>query len=128
MSYQIAILRHTYMPDLQGERSPRFFSDRNDNTVEFETVEEARAMIDEWNSEVVVLSNNESGRATYLIVEDVDGDYIRGGRNGDMSNYDWGDFEKFCSHDDACGECSGCINYMIDQDRQYLTNNAVYKS
>jgi hypothetical protein len=126
MSYQIAILRHTYMPDLQSDRSPRIYSDSHNVPIEYDTADAAKTQIAEWEGEVYITSHNESGRPTYLVVESVDGDYIHNGRNGDLSNYDWDGWQDFCSRDDdACGECSGCTKHMIDQDREYLLGKAI---
>jgi len=130
-TYQIAILHHYYHPDLQGGETPRIYCDDDNNPIEYDTIEDARAVIDEWDNDIYVTSHNESGRPIYLVVESVDGDYIHGGRNGDGSNYDWDGYEDFCARldgDNCCGECQGCIRYMIDADREYLLNSAVYKS
>ena len=128
--YQIAILRHAYYPDLQGVEAPKIHADDRNDPVEYDTVDEAKDVIAEWDNEVYVLSHNESGRPSYLVVEAVDGDYIHGGRYGDMSNYDWAEWESYCTHndDDACGECHGCHESMIAEDRDYLLGRAVYTS
>lgn len=117
----IAILKHAYHPDLQGMEQPEIYCEENtDIPVDFETLEEAKAQIEKWNDETYYLSHNESGRPTYLVVENVDADYVRSGRNQDMSNYDWDDA------DCECGECNVCCSMMIGQDREYLTQNALY--
>lgn len=113
---KIAILKHAYHPDLQGDEMPRIYEE------EFDTLEDATERIEEWNNETYYLSHNESGRPTYVVVEDVDADYVEGGRNEDMSNYDWDG--AACE----CGECNKCISMMIGQDRGYLLSNALYKS
>lgn len=129
MTYQIAILRHTYMPDLQGDRMPRIQCDDDNNPIEYDTIAEAKEVIDSWDDDVYVTSHNESGRPTYLIVESASGEWVHGGRNGDGGNYDWDGYEDFCTHIDGdgncCGECNGCIEYMIDADRDYLRSAAV---
>ena len=112
---KIATLKHTYMPDLQGKRQPRIHGE------DYETLDDAIAKITEWNNDIYVTDNNESGRPTYVVVEDVPADYVSGGRNEDMSNYDWDN--AACD----CGECGVCCEMMIDQDRQYLLNWALYK-
>ncbi len=120
--YEIAILGHYYHPDLQGKETPRIHCDERNNPIEYDSLEDARAVIDEWNDDVYILSHNESGRPTYLIVANVDGDYIHDGRNGDLSNYDWDDAS--CT----CGECNTCFQMCIAQDREYLLGSAVYKA
>ena len=119
----IAILKHGYHPDLTGIEQPRFELDHNGNPREFE-LDEAKRIIEQWENEPYVLSHGESGRPTYLIVESIDGNNIYSGRNGDMSTYDWPD-DMNCN---ACGECTACMQLMIDQDRDYLIRHAVYKS
>jgi len=128
MTYQIAILRHAYIPDLQGDETPRIYSDNQDNPIEYEAFDEAKSVIAEWDEEVYILSHNESGRPTYLVVKAVDGDYIHGGRNSDASNYDWSASDCSRNDGDACGECNDCNRLMINQDCQYLLDNAVYRS
>lgn len=89
-TYQIAILGHYYHPDLQGERKPSIHCDDRNNPIEYETIDEAREVIREWDG-----------------------------------------YEDFCAHidgDNCCGECQGCIEHMIDADREYLLSVAVYKS
>lgn len=115
MYYQIATLKHYYYPDLQGDEQPRI-----DETL-YDTIDEAKDVIAEWDDGVYITDHNESGRPTYVVVESVDADYIAGGRNQDASNYDWDGAE----HD--CGECNVCLRMMIEQDRQYLLDHAVYK-
>lgn len=119
--YQIATLGDYYEPDLQGQRQPRFEEDNSGNPIEYDTIDEAKAVIKDWLETRTVLGHNQYG-VTYLVVESAHGDYILGGRNSDMSNYDWDN--ATCD----CGECDTCFNLMIDQDRQYLLDSAVYKS
>lgn len=119
----IAILRHAYHPDLQSMEQPKVLcEDGTDTPVDYETLEDAIAEVNERNGETYYLSHNESGRPTYVVVDDVDAEYVRSGRNGDMSNYDWD------NADCDCGECNECCEMMIGQDREYLIKNALYKN
>ena len=113
---KIAILKHTYQPDLQGMETPRIYD------ADYDTLDEAAAQIAEWDNEIYVTEHNESGRPTYLVVDDLAADYVNGGRNQDMSNYDWSDA------DCECGECNDCCTMAILQDRDYLLGAALYKS
>ncbi|APU89152.1 hypothetical protein Rctr71_033 [Virus Rctr71] len=115
---KIVTLRHAYQPDLQGMERPRI------EEVYHDTLQKAIDQIQEWDSEIYYLAHNEYTRPTYIVVEDVDADYVEGGRFEDMSNYDW-DEDMECG---TCGECNTCIRIMIEQDRQYLLNAALYKS
>jgi len=116
--YAISVLRNVYQPDIQGESQPGFHNDFHGNIVEFETIEEAKSEIAEWESDRVVLSHNEYSAPDYIIVSDVTADYIQSGRNSDMSNYDWDGAE--CE----CGECQKCFAMMISQDRDYIRSHA----
>lgn len=115
--FMIAILRSMYHPDIQGKRSVRFVTETPDNPTDvkyFDTIDEAKNEIDTMENELYLLSNGEAGRPEYIIVDDNDGDYILSGQSGDRSNYDWTN-AKCC-----CGECSKCLDMMIDQDRKYI--------
>ena len=112
---QIAKLGHYYQPDIQGSEQPRIAEEL------YDTIDEAKAVIAEREDGVYLLDHNESGRPTYVIVDDVTAYYITSGRHQDMSNYDWHNAE--CE----CGECNTCMAMMIGQDREYLLTNAVYK-
>jgi hypothetical protein len=129
MSYVIAILRDAYTPDLQGMRSVRFYTERDDNTHPelYDTVREAQEQIDTMESVTYLLSHNECSRPEYLIVEDSTAQYILSGRDGDDDNYDWDscDCNKRNDNGDCCGECQRCLTNMIDEDRLYIRNNAV---
>jgi hypothetical protein len=114
--YQIAKLAHYYKPDIQGDEQPRVYTEL------YDTIDEAQAVIAEWDEDVYITDHNESGRPTYVIVEDAVADYIANGRHQDMSNYNWDNAE--CT----CGECTTCSAMMIGQDRDYLLTNALYKS
>lgn len=124
-TYQIATLKHCYQPDLQGDEMPRIYSDHHGQPIEYDSVAESQAVINEWDADIYVTDHNESGRPTYVIVESGHGDYIHGGRNGDMSNYDWDDNSCKRNNGDCCGECNECFFMMIEQDRQYLLSSAV---
>lgn len=116
MYYQIATLPHYYAPDIQGQEKPRIDDEM------YDTIDEAKAAIAELEDGIYYLDHNESGRPTYVVVDDVTADYIASGRNEDMSNYDWENAK--C----GCGECSTCFDMMIGQDRDCLLTAAVYKS
>lgn len=112
MSYQIVTLKHYYQPDLQGKEQPSF------NDEYYDTVADAEKVARKLNDETYYLDHNESGRPDYAIVNERDAEYIRSGRNEDMSNYDWDGAE--CD----CGECRTCFEMMIIQDRDYIRSNA----
>ncbi len=116
--FYIAILGNYYLPDIQGERSVRWASHEQGEAMPFDSIEEAKAWIEEAESDVYVTSHNEAGRPEYMVVDERVYDYISGGRNQDMSNYDWDGAE--CD----CGECETCIDMMIDQDRDYVRGEA----
>lgn len=113
-SLKIAVLRHAYQPDMQGMERPGILGEEY-------TLDEAVAKIEEINSNVYVLEHGESGRPTYVVVEWVDANWVEGGRNQDMSNYDWDG--AGCD----CGECAECTAMMIAQDRDYILAHALYK-
>lgn len=116
--FAIAILKNVYTPDIQGESQPRFYSDDHGEIIYFDTTAEAKAQIAEWQNDRIVLSHNEHSAPDYVIVNDVTADYIRDGRNQDMSNYDW-------DHADChCGNCQTCFAMMINQDRRYIRTHA----
>lgn len=125
MSYHIAILKHVYQPDLQGDRQPQWRTDHHDDLISYDSPEEARAEIADAESEIYVTGNNESERPEYIIVDDVTADYIRDGRNMDLSNYDWDNCSCKRNNGECCGECNECITLMIDQDRDYIRARAI---
>lgn len=110
---RIAKLGNFYLPDLQGDNSVKILGDN------FDTIKEAENEIDELESGIYQLSNNEAGRPDYYIIDDNDADYLETGRNYDLSNYDWENAE--CD----CGECNKCISMMIEQDRQFVIDNEI---
>jgi hypothetical protein len=120
MNLRIATLKHAYRPDLQGMEQPIIEEDV------YDTLAEAVAVIEKWNSEVYVTDHNESGRPTYVVIDDRDAHYIETGRGEDMSNYTWTDEDE--ARCGSCGECQDCLDTMIAQDRDYLLKNALYKN
>lgn len=118
MSFLIAILRDAYQPDLQGLEAPKFY-EVDDKIIDFDSADEAFAKVGELDDAVYYTSHGESGRPKYLVVDDVSANYIISGRGGDMGNYNWD------SADCDCGECSTCFAMMIDQDRDFLKDNAL---
>lgn len=130
-TYAIAVLRNVYRPDIQGERTVRFVQEDGQNHPEeyrtYPSAQEALDAVDELDGEVYCTGNNEAGRPDYVVVKDTVADYITSGRWGDMSNYDWDECE--CANIDedgnACGECSACIDMMIDQDIEYIHRNLI---
>ena len=117
--YKIAVLLDAYQPDIQGDEQPVIREET------YDTIDEARAIVDAEMDEPLYYEHNIYGRTLYVI-DDVTADYITGGRNADGSNYDWDN--NACRRDDgeACGECNECIRMMIDQDREYIKTSAVY--
>lgn len=116
--YTIAVLRNVYQPDIQGESQPQFYTDNHGLIVEFETIEEAQALVAEWKSGVIVIGNNEYAAPDYHIVDVSTAEYVLSGRGGDMSNYEW----EGCICE--CGECADCIGMMIEQDCDYIRSRA----
>ena len=112
--YNIAILHHCYQPDLQGDGQPSWHECNGNDLVTYNTVQDAQDQIDDWDDDIYVTDHNEIGRPTYVIISDMTADYIRSGRNQDMSNYDWDN--AACD----CGECDECMSMMIEQDREYI--------
>lgn len=127
--YAIAILGEFYAPDIRGERTVRFVTDADkyDLPVLFDTAEDAKSRIDDLEEDVYYLAHNEAGRPEYVILSESIADHIRTGRGGDQSNYDWDahQCDQMDSDGNACGECSACIDMMIDQDRGMVRANAV---
>jgi uncharacterized protein YjbI with pentapeptide repeats len=113
MKYKIVQLGVFYLPDLQGDRTPRILPDL------YNTVADARMVVEALDMAIYHLQHNEAGRPDYLILREVDADFIESGRNGDGGNYDWGGAE--CD----CGECSTCTKMMIDQDRWYCRHHQI---
>lgn len=129
-TYAIAVLRNVYRPDIQGERTVRFVHDdetRKDDYTAYESIEAAQEAIDDMESGTYHTSNNEAGAPKYVIVDSSVADYLTTGRGGDMSSYNWDDCDCETKDEDgnACGECSACIDMMIDQDIEYIHRNAV---
>jgi hypothetical protein len=126
-TYMIAILRNVYQPDLSGLGTVRFYHEEpNDqhHPEYYSTIEDAQEQIDMLEDDSYYTCNGEAGAPEYIIVDDDIGDYILDGRNGDLSNYDWSDCGCERGDDnDCCGECQECLEYMIDQDRQYILDN-----
>ena len=129
-TYAIAVLRNVYGPDIQGDRTVRFVHDdetRKDDYTAYESIEAAQEVIDDMESGTYHTSNNEAGAPEYVIVDSSVADYLTTGRGGDMSSYDWDDCD--CDNKDeegnACGECSVCIDMMIDQDIEHVHHNAI---
>jgi len=121
MSYSIAILTNVY----NVEETPTFYraDDRQGGDPEFfENCAAAQEVVGDLDDVPYVTSNGESGRPDYYIVSDIVADYIESGRNSDMGNYDW---DNCPCPDECCGECAVCQEYMIDQDRSYIINNAI---
>lgn len=87
---------------------------RNPDNIYYDSYKEAKKIINMLDNEIYVLSNNEYSRPEYYIIDDITADWIKSGRNEDMSNYDWD--EAKC----VCGECSICIKMMNEQDREYV--------
>lgn len=127
-TYHIAILRHVYQPDLQGDEQVTFATEPDsghNDMITFDTPEEAHAEIAEWADDIYVTEHNESGRPTYAVVDDLTAEYVIGGRNGDMGNYDWDDNDCKRNDGECCGECDDCLSMMINQDRDYIIASAV---
>lgn len=124
--YAIAILHNYYGKDTP----PKLYAaDENNTGVDgydvFDTIGEAAEMVDEWNTDDYVCAHGEAGRPDYYIVEDHDAEYVSGGRGGDESNYNWDDCDCDRNDGDCCGECNTCLELMIEQDRQYIIDNAI---
>ena len=114
MSYAIAIVRDFYGP----QQTLGFYSDEKQDRVVFGTVEDAQEAIYKIRAEIYVLAHNESNSPTYYIVNENTAEYITTGRNSDMSNYDWDDWN--CD----CGECDECLEFMLKEDIQLVKNEA----
>jgi len=122
--YCIAVLHHFY----QEVRTPKFVEEdgRGGSILYFETIEEAREWIKEAESEVYVLEHNEYMSPEYIIVEDIVAEFIRSGRNQDLSNYDWSGCVCTKGPDgEPCGECNECFSHMAALDRDYIWENAI---
>lgn len=130
-TYVIYTLRHAYVPDTQGLERPEPIRDERGNVKEFHSVVEAENLIDEMNASPYTLVSGESSRPDYAVVEwsihaaIVDDGNIIGG---------WLGWEDWCDNapdepgdDDApCGECAGCVAYIINAQREYIKANAIY--
>jgi hypothetical protein len=124
--YAIAILHNEYGRDTQV----KMYAANENATTQYgydlyDTIEEAQEIIDDMEADDYVLSHNEAGRPDYYIVDDNDADYVATGRGGDESNYDWSDCSCTRNNGDCCGECDECIDIEIEQDREYIIDNAV---
>ena len=122
MEYSIAIIRDYYGP----KQTLSFVSDERQERIVYDSIADARDVIDEMDSETFTLDHNESNRPTYHIVDDNTADYMATGRNYDMSNYDWD--KSTCTQGDdnsPCGECDDCLEYMLNADIEYIESNAV---
>ena len=110
--YAIAIMGYEYNTVSQ----PGFYSTeyRYYDDYDVMSYKEAMQKIEELDGEVYVLRHNEYSRPDYIIVDANSAGWVFGGRNGDMSNYDWDDAE--CD----CGECNVCIDMMNKQDTEYI--------
>jgi hypothetical protein len=117
-TYAIAILPDYYEPDIQGNNRVRFIEDNNGDTEYYDTIHEAREAIEQLENDRYYLTHGEAARPDYYVVEDGIAAYIMEGRGGDMSNYDWDDAD--CD----CGDCNICIDMMMQQDREYVVDNA----
>jgi hypothetical protein len=122
--YQIVVVPNFFDPDIQGNNRPTFLcrdGRRGDEELLFDSIADAKDLIMELEDGTYCLANGEAGRPEYYIVEagyDIS--------HGDQGNYDWSDND--CTNGDdetCCGECSECIEMMIDQDRERVIANAV---
>lgn len=116
--YAIAILLDVY--DTPEERvTIQWETDDRARLVEYDTLAAARRRRDELDAERYVTHSYEAGRPEYVILDDTDAEYIRSGRNGDMSNYEWEDAS--CE----CGDCRDCREMMQEQDRDWISEHEV---
>jgi len=124
--YAIAILHNYYGAESQAKL---FAADENNTGVDgydtYDTIEEAEEIIEGFNSDDYILAHGEAGRPDYYIVEDHDAEYVSGGRGGDESNYNWDTCDCDRKNGDCCGECDTCLELMVEQDRQYIIDNAI---
>jgi hypothetical protein len=99
---------------------------RNNDTIDlFDTAQDAQDAIDEIYETDYCTGQNEIGRPDYYIIDEDDADFIRSGRDGDLSRYDWDDSTCHRNNGNACGECDECVDYIIAADRQYIVSNSV---
>jgi hypothetical protein len=127
MSYAIAILPDMY----QGQPNRAKFYAANEHDVSngiydtYDTIDEARVVVDNIADYTYYLSSGEAGRPEYMIVDDEIASYITSGRNSDGGNYDWIGCD--CDKQDGkpCGDCDDCLAYMSDEDRDYLRNHSI---
>jgi len=118
--YKIVKLRNMYVPDLQCRRQAEILEGA------YDTIIDAQCAIDDLQDAIYITDNGEAGAPEYIILEDVDADYISSGRGGDYSNYEW----DGCTcgkgrENNPCGECDACIQCMINQDVKYCQDNAI---
>ena len=116
--YSIAILLNVF--DTPEERvTIQWETDDRARLVEYDTLVDAITRRDELDAECYVTHSYEAGRPEYVILDDTDAEYVRNGRNGDMSNYDWEDA------DCECGDCRECREMMQEQDRDWISEHEV---
>lgn len=119
MSYMIVRQRNVYTGTLgiNGHAHIVLSDDGHGKPLEFETIEDAQAWIDEEESGIYCTMRGEAGAPEYWIVgDDAWHDFV--GRCDDGSNYNWDGFDgcEECGPDDACGECDACSEFRADQD------------
>ena len=117
-NYSIVILLNVF--DTSEERETiQWEMDDRARLVEYDTLADAITRRDELAEALYVTGSHEAGRPEYVILDDTDAEYLRSGRNGDMSNYDWADA------DCECGDCRECREMMQEQDRDWISEHEV---
>jgi len=84
----------------------------------WENAAEAQKWINEREGEIYVTRSGEAGRPDYWIVPEYAAAVLQS-RSDDGSLYDWPEAIDGCD-DGACGQCDACVEWMADQDDEYL--------
>lgn len=85
----------------------------------YDSVKEAIKVITEYDTTTYYLSVGEACRPDYYIVTNEVANYIKSGRNGDISKYNWSQAECVCT------ECKHCKDMMNNQDVDYIIKNSL---
>lgn len=123
-TYCVIVQRNMYQPDLRGHGNCQPLTDDRGNAIEYDTIDDAQAAIDEADSGIYAAGNGEAGRPEYWIV-DADAVRMVDGRHEDMGNYPWPADGGDCTNPDRdgnqCGDCDNCREWMTCQDNDFLT-------
>ena len=111
--YHVYVKRHYFQGTTAPNANHYTIQGHPQEPLEFETVREALAWIEEDSAGDYVLAHGEVGRPTYRVVDEENTDLIRRIYE-DMGLIDWDDCDCDANDGEPCGECETCNEHLSD--------------